>query len=57
MYAVIKKNDPIIVLRTCNTKEAALIATQLEKDKAPAVERGLITAVAIDESGYFDIKF
>ncbi len=57
MYAVIKKTEPIAVLRTCNTKEAALIAAQLEKDKAPSAERSLITAVVMDDGGYEDILF
>ena len=57
MFAVIKKTDPIIILRTCNTKETALIAAQLEKDEAETSERGIITAVAMDDGGYEDILF
>ena len=57
MFAVIKKTDPIVVLRTCNTREAALIAAQLEKSKVEASERGSITAVAMDDGGYEDILF
>ena len=57
MYAVIKATDPITVLRNCNAKEAALITVQLEKDKAPASDRSLITAVAIDDGGYADFLF
>ena len=57
VFAVIKKTDPIIVLRTCNTREAALIAAQLEKDKVETSERGSITAVAMDDGGYEDILF
>ena len=55
MFAVIKKTDPIVILRTCNTKETALIAAQMEKDKAEASERGIITAVVMDDGGYEDI--
>lgn len=57
MYAVIKKTDPITILRTCNTKEAALIAAQLEKDQVPVAVRNLITAVSLDDGGYEDILF
>lgn len=57
MFAVIKKTDPIVILRTCNTKETALIAAQLEKDNAEASERGIITAVVMDDGGYEDILF
>jgi phosphohistidine phosphatase SixA len=57
MFAVIKKADPVRVLRTCGTKEAALIAAQLEKDKVPLPERNLITAVVLDDGGYVDILF
>ncbi len=56
MYAVINKttND---ILQTCNTKETAIIAAQLEKDKHPVAERGSITAVVMDDGGYEDITF
>ena len=57
MFAVIRKTDPIIVIRTCNSKEAALIAAQLEKSKVEAAERGNITAVVMDDGGYEDILF
>ena len=50
MFAVIRKDEPVIVLRTCSTKEAALIAAQLEKEKVDVAERGSITAVAMDQS-------
>ena len=46
MYAVIEKTTRA-VLRTCNTKEAALVACQLEKDKVGVAERGNITAVTM----------
>ena len=57
MYAVIKTTDPISVLRTCNTKETALIAAQLEKDKVELSERSKIKAVVMDDGGYTDILF
>ena len=57
MFAVIRKTEPFTVLRTCRTKEAALIAAQLEKDRTPPAERGLITAVVLDDGGYEDILF
>ena len=57
MFAVIRKTEPFTVLRTCRTKEAALIAAQLEKDRTPPAERGLITAVLLDDGGYEDILF
>ncbi len=57
MYAVIKKTEPVRILRTCSTKETALIAAQLEKDRVPLNERSLITAVTLDDGGYEDILF
>ena len=48
MFAVIDKKTTT-VLRTCNTKETAIIAAQLEKDKLPSNERHQITAVALDD--------
>ena len=57
MYAVIKTTDPITVLRTSNTKETALIAAQLEKDKVEPSERSMIKAVVMDDGGYTDILF
>ena len=56
MFAVIDKKTNA-VLRTCNTKETAIIAAQLEKDKLPSNERQQITAVALDDGGYEDIMF
>ena len=52
VFAVIRKTDPVIILR-----EAALIAAQLEKNKVEAAERGTITAVVMDDGGYEDILF
>ena len=57
MFAVIRKSDPFTILKTCRTKEAALIAAQLEKDRTPPAERSLITAVVLDDGGYEDILF
>ena len=57
MLAVIRKTEPVTILRTCGTKEAALIAAQLKKDKTPVQERSQITAVVLDEGGYEDILF
>lgn len=57
MYAVIKTTDPITVLWTCNTKETALIAAQLEKDKVGPSERSMIKAVVMDDGEYTDIMF
>ncbi len=56
MYAVIQKTDDSI-LYTCNSKEAAIIAAQLEKSKAGTADRQTITAVALDDGGYSDIIF
>lgn len=57
MFAVIKKTEPLTVLRTCGTKEAAMIAAQMEKEKAPLSERAQITAVIMDDGGNADILF
>ncbi len=57
MFAVIRKAEPVAILRTCSTLEAAIIAVQLEKDKAPVSERAAITAVVLDDEGYMDIVF
>ena len=56
MYAVIEK-DTERVIRQCSTKEAAIIATQLEKEKVNPSDRQNITAVAMDDGGYSDIMF
>ena len=57
MYAVIRNTEPITLLRTCNTKETAIVACQLEKVKVPAAERSEIKAVVMDDGGYEDIMF
>ena len=56
MYAVIEKNSERII-RECKTKEAAIVAAQLEKDKVAPAERQNITAVAMDDGGFTDILF
>ena len=53
MYAVIRENRDrsITRLQTCRTQEAAIGATQREKDKVPLQERTSIRAVAMDDGG------
>ena len=57
MYAVIRMEDDrsVTKIRTCRTKEAALIAAQMEKDRTAPAERGSIRAVAMDDEGYSEI--
>ncbi len=59
MYAVILENRDrsITHLVTCRSKEAALIASQLEKDKVSPADRSKIRAVALDDGGYTEIIF
>ena len=59
MYAVIRNNrdGSVSTLQTCKSREAAIIASQMEKEKAPLSERGRITAVVLDDGGYLDIRF
>ena len=59
MYAVIKENTDhsVTPLRTCRSREAVMIASQLEKDKVPPSERSSIRAVAMDDEGYTEIRF
>ena len=58
MFAVIRVNrdGSETPLRTCRTKEAALIASQLEKDRVSPAERGKIRAVAMDDEGFTEIR-
>ncbi len=56
MFAVIRKTDNS-VLFTCNSKEAALVAAQVEKSKVGMADRKNITAVVLDDGGYSDILF
>ena len=57
MYAVIRENRDrsITQLQTCRTQEAAIVASQIEKDKVPLPERTTIRAVAMDDGGYAEI--
>ena len=57
MFAVIKENRDrsITRLQTCRTQEAAIVASQIEKDKVPLPERTAIRAVAMDDDGYTEI--
>ena len=45
------------IIRQCKSKEAAIIAAQLEKEKLAITERNTITAVTLDDGGYTDIMF
>ncbi len=56
MYAVINKTTSK-VLSTYKSKEAAMIAAQLEKEKRSAQERKEITAVVMDDGGFMDLLF
>ena len=56
MYAVIDKTTDRII-RECSSKEAAIIAAQLEKEKLDIPRRGNITAVVLDDGGFTDILF
>ena len=56
MYAVIRRTDDSVI-HTYNSKEAAIIAAQLEKEKVGFAERNAITAVSMDDGGYTDIMF
>ena len=57
MYAVIRENRDrsITQLQTFRTQEAAIVASQIEKDKVPLPERSAIRAVAMDDGGYTEI--
>ena len=44
-------------IREYNTKEAAIVAAQLEKEKLTLADRQNITAVAMDDGGFTDIMF
>ena len=56
MYAVIDKSTGAVI-HTYESRDAAIIAVQLEKDKRPMAERENITAVALDDGGFTDIMF
>ena len=57
MYAVIRENRDRTITRllSCRTREAAIVASQCEKDKVPLTERSAIRAVAMDDGGYTEI--
>ena len=44
-----------VTLHTCRSREAAIVAAQLEKEKVPLQERTSITAVCLDDGGYTEI--
>ena len=52
MYAVIKDGT---ILQTCRTREAALLAAQIEKDKAAARDGTNISAVIMDDGGWMEL--
>ena len=56
MYAVIRTTDDFVIY-TCNSKEAAIVAAQVEKSKVVPADRKYITAVALDDGGFTDIMF
>ena len=57
MFAVIRENRDRSVthLVTCRSMEAAIIASQLEKNKVSPSDRNRIRAVAMDDEGYTEI--
>ena len=57
MFAVIRKNRDrsITRLQTSRTQEAAIVASQMEKNKVPLAERAAIRALAMDDGGYTEI--
>ncbi len=56
MFAVIRTTDNSVIC-TCNSKEAALVAAQLEKSKVGLADRQNITAVVMDDGGFSEILF
>lgn len=57
MYAVIRENRDRTITRllSCRTREAAIVASQVEKSKVPLAERTAIRALAMDDGGYTEI--
>ena len=57
MFAVIRENRDRSITRliSCGSLEAAIVASQMEKNKVPLTERAAIRAVAMDDGGYTDI--
>ena len=56
MYAVIDRSTDAVI-HTYESRDAAIVACQLEKEKLPMGERKNITAVALDDGGFTDILF
>ncbi len=58
MFAIIRTDADgrITQLRTCGSREAAIVAAQLEKDRLPISERSRVTAVCMDDGGYTEIS-
>ena len=57
MFAVIRENRDRSVTRliSCESLEAVIVASQMEKNKVPLTERSAIRAVAMDDGGYTEI--
>ena len=57
MFAVIRENRDRSITRllTCESLEAVIVASQLEKNKVSFSERSTIRAVAMDDGGYTEI--
>lgn len=57
MYAVIQENRDrtVTCLLTCGSLEAVIVASQMEKNKVPLIDRSTIRAVAMDDGGYTEI--
>ena len=57
MFAVIRENRDRSITRllSCRTLEAAIVASQMDKNKVPLTERAAIRAVAMDDGGYTEI--
>ena len=54
MYAVIDKSTERTIW-AYNSRDVAIVACQMEKEKLPMGERKNITAVALDDGGYTDL--
>ena len=57
MFAVIRGNRDRSITRllSCRTLEAAIVASQMDKNKVPLTERAAIRTVAMDDGGYTEI--
>ena len=56
MYAVIRKPEDYVIC-TCVSKEAAIVASQLEQSKVSLADRRNIAAVVMDDEGFSDILY